>query len=58
MLNDLAAIDAVRQLRNDKMIMYVWLITGLVTPELLAKWHYDGDLKLFQEHMKRTKGEC
>lgn len=56
-LNDLAAIDCVRQFRKGKIIMYAWLITGLVTPTLLAKWHYDGDLKQFEESMKRTVGE-
>ena len=37
--------------------MYAWLITGLVTPQLLAEWHFDGDLKQFEDHMKRTIGD-
>ena len=51
--NDLAAIDCVRQFRKGKIIMYAWLVTGLVTPELLAKWHFDGDVQQFEENMKK-----
>ena len=36
--------------------MYAWLITGLVTPELLAKWHFDGNVKAFKDSMKKTIG--
>ena len=55
--NDLAAIDCVRKYKNGKIIMYAWLVTGLVTPELLAKWHFGGNEKEFQENMKKNIGE-
>ena len=34
--------------------MYAWLVTGLFTPTLLAKWRFDGDLKQFEANMKKT----
>ena len=56
-LNDLSAIDCVRQYKGGKIIMYAWLVTGLVTPKLLAKWHCNGNEDAFNESMKRTIGE-
>ena len=51
--NDLAAIDCVRQYKQGKIVMYAWLVTGLVTPKLLAKWHFDGNEKEFNQSMKK-----
>ena len=52
--DDLAAMDCVRKYKNGKIIMYAWLVTRLVTPKLLAKWHCDGDEKEFHESMKKA----
>ena len=55
--NDLAAIDCVRQYKQGKIVMYAWLVTGLVTPKLLAKWHFNENEDEFNESMTRAIGE-
>jgi hypothetical protein len=53
--DDMWSVNVIRHYKAGKIIMWVWLKTGLVTPELLAEWWYDGDLQSLEEDMKGTK---
>ena len=55
--DDCWAVNIVRTYRQGKLIMWSWLSRGLVTVELLAKWHFDGDLKKVWTHMERVRGD-
>jgi len=44
-LDDVWAVNVIRQYRNGKILMWSWLTRGLVSPELLAEWKYDGDVQ-------------
>ena len=55
--DDCWAVNVVRNYKQGKLIMWAWLSRGLVTVELLAKWHFDGKIAEVWRHMKRVKGD-
>lgn len=40
-----------------KIVLYVWLLYGVLTPELAAEWHFGGDIAALEEYMKGCRGE-
>ena len=55
--DDCWAVNVVRNYKQGKLIMWAWLSRGLVTQELLAKWHFDGDIKEVWNHMGKVRGD-
>ena len=55
--DDCWAVNVIRNYKQGKLIMWAWLSRGLVTQELLAKWHFDGDIKEVWNHMGKVRGD-
>ena len=54
-LDDLWAINVIRNYEGGKILWWSWLSRGLVTPELLAKWHFQGKLEDLNKTMKQVR---
>ena len=55
--DDCWAVNVVRNYKQGKLIMWAWLSRGLVTVELLAKWHFHGAIEEVWSHMERVRGD-
>ena len=54
--DDCWAVNVIRNYKEGKLIHWAWLSRGLVTVEMLAKWHFDGKVEDVWSHMERVRG--
>ena len=54
--SDAFALQSLKHYQDGKLIMYSWLSRGLVKPQDLASWRFDGDESAVADIMKRTPG--
>ena len=59
-IDDCWALNIIRQYKRkgtaSKIIMWSWLTRGLVSPELLAEWHFKGNVQDLNEAMANVRG--
>lgn len=53
---DAWALAQISTYAKGKVITWAWVSRGFLTPETAAKWHCDGDLQAFEDHMKKVRG--
>ena len=52
---DALAMQQIKNFGGGKLVMYAWMSRGMVTPEDMASWHCNGDMKLLADMMSQTK---
>lgn len=53
---DAWALTQIKRYGRGKLVMYAWMSRGVVTPEDMAKWHFNGDQTQLAECMQSNKG--